>query len=232
MTTKAVLGKITRKNAEKTRLNGKGLQLARRTCRPVATRARPRCWAFDRVAMISGPMAIGTPLSTPSKVAGRPARVRAPRPVSSAVCQISTRRDVEARAPGGRRLRCAGARTTRVSITDHRCDRVRVGAASIPIGGASSSDADPTAEDDVGTPAPKDDATLTDLAPEPKSKFLRSIGVTNGIYLGKWTIPNAAGATGGLVAPGGVVTQIASLVSVSSGASNDASTPLLSLIHI
>ena len=126
-------------------------------------------------------MAIGTPLSTPSKVAGRPARVRAPRPVSSAVCQISTRRDVEARAPGGRRLRCAGARTTRVSITDHRSDRVRVGAASIPIGGASSSDADPTAEDDVGTPAPKDDATLTDIAPEPKSKFLRSIGVTNGI---------------------------------------------------
>ena len=97
------------------------------------------------------------------------------------MCQISTRQDVEARAPGGRRLRCAGARTTRVSITDHRCDRVRVGAASIPIGGASSSDADPTAEDDVGTPAPKDDATLTDLAPEPKSKFLRSIGVTNGV---------------------------------------------------
>ena len=97
------------------------------------------------------------------------------------MCQISTRRDVEARAPGGRRLRCAGARTTRVSITGHRSDRVRVGAASIPIGGASSSDADPTAEDDVGTPAPKDDATLTDIAPEPKSKFLRSIGVTNGI---------------------------------------------------
>ena len=74
-----------------------------------------------------------------------------------------------------------------------RSEHVRTGSASIPIGGTSPSDADASGgdpfagdlADDVGTPPPREDgsgnSTLEDIAPEPKSRFLRSIGITNGV---------------------------------------------------
>ena len=147
--------------------------------------------------MMSGSIAIAAPRIAPS--ASRLDRNRRQAPLAArpvVICQIysdSSSRDVTSRALNGRRLRWVSVRTTPVSNAKSRSERVRTGSASIPIGGTSPSDADASGGDpfagdlaeDVGTPPPREDgsgnSTLEDIAPEPKSKFLRSIGITNGV---------------------------------------------------
>ena len=147
--------------------------------------------------MMSGSIAIAAPRIAPS--ASRLDRNRRQAPLAArpvVICQIysdSSSRDVTSRALNGRRLRWVSVRTTPVSNAKSRSEHVRTGTASIPIGGTSPSDADASGGDpfagdlaeDVGTPPPREDgsgnSTLEDIAPEPKSNFLRSIGITNGV---------------------------------------------------
>ena len=144
---------------------------------------------------MSGSIAITAPRIAPSASRLDRNRHQAPLAARPVVCQIysDSSRDVTSRAPNGRRLRWVSVRKAPVSTAKSRSERVRTGSASIPIGGTSPSDADASSGDpfagdlaeDVGTPPPREDgsgnSTLEDIAPEPKSKFLRSIGITNGV---------------------------------------------------